>query len=358
MKIIKVDSYNIEKEKIKKIVKILKKGGIIIFPTDTVYGIGTDAENEESVNRLYQIKNRPRIKPLILFIEKKEEVLKFAQKIPLSAQKLINDFWPGPLTLIFRASSSVPKSIISKEGKVGIRFPESKISCEIVKESRVLLATTSANVSGEVPPLKIEEINKDLKEKVDLIIDGGGTLLGEESTIVDVTFSPPRLIREGWLLKKRINKTLKEERNILFVCTGNTCRSPMAEGFFKKMWPKGKDKVNVSSAGTSTLIGLRPTELAIKVMREKNIDISSYRSTPLNKDLVEKADLILTMSNFHKKIVSEISSLKEGKIFLFKEFTSGDKEEIPDPAGESLETYRKCAREIEKEVKTLIKKIT
>ena len=132
----------------------------------------------------------------------------------------------------------------------------------------------------------------------------------------------------------------------------------MAEGFLKKMWPEDKDKVKISSAGTSTLMGLRPTKLAVKVLGERGVDISSHRSTPLSRNLVEKADLILVMSNFHKKMVSEISSIKEGKIFLLKEFASGRKEEISDPIEGSLETYRECAREIEGEIKALIEKLT
>ena len=357
MKIIKINSDNPKKEKIEEIIEILKKGGVIIFPTDTVYGMGTDAKNEEAINKVYQIKNRPKDKPLILFIEEKEEILNLVQKIPFSAQKLINDFWPGPLTLIFKAAAFTPLNVISKEGKVGIRLPAHRVPCEIIKESKILLATTSANISGDISPLRVEEINKNLKKGVDLIADGGETFLGEESTVVDITFSSPLLVREGWLPREKIRETLKREGNILFVCTGNTCRSPMAEGFLKKMLPEGKNNIKISSAGTFTLKGLRPTELAIKVTRERGVDISYYHSTPLSRDLVEKADLILVMSNFHKKIVSEISSA-EGKIFLLKEFASGRKEEISDPIGESLETYRECAREIEGEIKALVKKLT
>jgi len=358
MKIIKINPDGPEREKIKEVIEVLKKGGVIIFPTDTVYGMGAEARDKQAINKVYQIKNRPKDKPLILFIEKKEKILNLVQKIPFSAQKLINDFWPGPLTLIFKAAISTPSNVISKEGKVGIRLPAHKIPCAIIKESQILLATTSANISGQPSSLKVEEINENLKKRMDLIIDGGETLLGEESTVVDVTFSPPLLIREGWLSKEKIRETLKREGNILFVCTGNTCRSPMAEGFLKKIWPEDKNKVKISSAGTFTLVGLRPTELAIKVMRDRGIDISSYRSTPLSRNLVEKADLILVMSNLHKKMISEISSVKEGKIFLLKEFASGRKEEIPDPIGESLKTYQECAREIEREIEALIKKLT
>ena len=166
MKIIKINSDGPEREKIKEVIEALKKKGVIIFPTDTVYGMGADVKNEEAVNRVYQIKNRPKDKPLILFIEKKEEILKFVQKIFLSAQKLINDFWPGPLTLIFKASLSAPQSVVSKEGKVGIRLPAHKISCEVIRESQILLATTSANISGQPSSFKVEGISENLKKKV------------------------------------------------------------------------------------------------------------------------------------------------------------------------------------------------
>ncbi|MEA1964150.1 MAG: L-threonylcarbamoyladenylate synthase [Candidatus Aerophobetes bacterium] len=355
MKIISINPIHPEKDKIKEATKWIKRGKIAAFPTDTVYGLGVDAENKEAINKLYRLKKRPKNKPFVLFIIEKEEALRFAKTIPLSAQKLINEFWPGPLTLIFQANISCPPDLISKEGKIGIRFPSHSIPQKIIREGKILLATTSANPSREANSLKIEEISKSIREKIDLIIDGGSALLGEASTIVDTTSSPPRLIREGWISREEIGKVCKKEGNILFVCTGNTCRSPMAERIFKKIWLG--EKVKVCSAGTSTLRDSGASKLAIKVMEEKGVNLSSHRSAPLNMKLIQEADLILVMENKHKRKILELSPLLKGKVFLLKKFAQGLDEEFPDPIGEAEESYEECAQQMEETIERVIKKL-
>ncbi|MCD6472239.1 threonylcarbamoyl-AMP synthase [Candidatus Aerophobetes bacterium] len=355
MKVININSIHPEKDKIKKAVEWVKRGKIIAFPTDTVYGLGVDAENNEAINKLYWLKKRDKDKPFVLFIIEKEDVLRLAKIISLSAQKLINEFWPGPLTLIFQANIACYPNLVSKEGKIGIRFPSHPIPQQIIKEGKILLATTSANPSGKADSLKIEQISKSIREKIDLIIDGGSTLLGEVSTIVDTTSSPPYLMREGWITREEIERVCRKEGNILFVCTGNTCRSPMAKGIFKKMW-SGR-KVKVRSAGTSTSIGLRATKLAIKSMKERGINLSLHRSIPLNTKLIQEADLILVMENKHKRKILELSSLSKDKVFLLKKFAQGVEEEFPDPIGGDEESYRKCAQQMEENIKKVIKKL-
>jgi len=355
MKIININPIHPEKDKIKEAVECIKRGKIVAFPTDTVYGLGVDGENKEAINRLYRVKKRPENKPFVLFIIEKGELLRFAKIIPFSAQKLINEFWPGPLTLIFQANTSCPPDLVSKEGKIGIRFPSHPIPQQIIREGRILLATTSANPSGKVNSLKMEQISKSIREEIDLIIDGGSALLGVVSTIVDTTSSPPYLIREGWITREEIEKVCGKERNILFVCTGNTCRSPMAEGIFRKIW--SGEKVKVRSAGTSTLRDSGASRLAIKLMEERGINLSSHHSIPLNMKLIQEADLILVMENKHKRKILELSPLSKGKVFLLKKFAQGIEEEFPDPIGEAEESYRKCVQQMEENIKRVIKKL-
>ena len=239
-----------------------------------------------------------------------------------------------------------------------MRFPSHPIPQNIMKRGRFPLAVTSANLSGTLKPLSLEEIKKTFDKEIDLLLDGGETLFGEESTIVDVTCLPPRLIREGWLPKKQIEQTWIKKKDILFVCTGNTCRSPMAESILKKMWPERKNKIKIHSAGTAALTGSRATPLAIKMMKDKGAGINLHRSTPLDKEIIEKADLILVMEPGHKKEVLNISLPAEGKVFLLKDFALGLKEEILDPMGNSEERYQKCIREIEESIKGLIYRIS
>lgn len=359
MKIIKIDPIRPEEENIDKAVSLLKNGKIVAFPTDTVYGLGVNAENKTAIDKLYKVKGRTRNKPFILFLEEKESFIFFAQLVSLSAQRLINRFWPGPLTLLFKANKASPASLVSKEGKIGLRFPDHPIPRKIMKKGEILLATTSANPSGASSPSTLRRLDKTLAKNIDLILDGGKTSRGKESSIVDVASQTPRLIREGWLPSKLIEQTLKKEGDILFVCTGNTCRSPTAEAIAKKLWQgKGKGRIKIHSAGTVALSGFRTAPLSIKTMGKRGIRMDLHRSTPLNEEMVEEADLILVMERKHKKQILHFSPFAEGKVFLLKHFALGIEEEIPDPIGGSEEDYQECAREIEESLRGLMWKLS
>lgn len=355
LKTMRVSSLQPEPEKIEKTVKLIKKGAIVVFPTDTVYGLGVDAENKEAIERLYGLKNRPLEKPLVLFIAKKEEVSHFAQITSLKVQRLINEFWPGPLTLILKASPSCSSGLVNKEGKVGVRLPDHLIPQEIMRRGSLFLATTSANISGERSPSRVQDISENLKKGLDLLIDGGEAAVGKESTVVDVTGFSPLLLREGCLCWRKIQKVWAKEEDILFICTGNTCRSPMAEGFFKRAWRKRK--IRIHSAGIATLSALKPSELAIRVMREEGIDISSHMSTPLTEEMIREADLILVMESRHKEKICRLFPPAQEKTFLLKEFGLGEKEEVLDPIGGSLRSYWKCAMEIEEAIGGVMEKL-
>ncbi len=359
MKIVKMDPHHLEEEKIEEVIQMLKEGKIVAFPTDTVYGLGVIAENEAAMKRLYQVKKRSLDKPMTLFLKKKGGFIQFVRAVPLFAQRLINAFWPGPLTLIFKAGQGSPQQLISRQGKIGLRVSAHSIPRTIIEKGEILLATTSANLSGKLTPSSPGDLDKALLDGIDLLVDGGDSLLGEESTIVDVTQFPPLLMREGWLLSQQIEKVWQEKGYVLFVCTGNTCRSPMAKGLLKKMWPQSQiDEIKIDSAGTGALPGSPSSSLTQKVMKEKGVDISYYESKPLNQKMVEEADLILVMEKMHKNRVLELSSLAEGKVFLLKKFALGVEEEILDPMGGSEESYRECAREIEKSIEGVMEKLT
>ena len=358
--IIKVDPVQVGEE-IDQALKILKKGGIAAFPTDTVYGLGINAESQRAVSKLYKIKKRPKEKPLILFLSKKEQIFPFVKIFPIQAQRLINRYWPGPLTLLFKANIPSSSPLVSKEGKIGIRIPSHPIPREIVQRSNFSLGTTSANISGKPEIINPKRLPPELIRGVNVLLDGGDALLGKVSTVVDVTSFPCQIMREGWISQEEIKEIMKVERGegkILFVCTGNTCRSPMAEAFFKKSWPqKPKEKIKVKSAGTNAIANSKPSEFATKVMREKGIDISSHRATPLTPEIVKEYDLILTMEERHRQRVINLFPFIREKVWLLSEFSSGKKEDILDPAGSYLSTYRELALRIEKEINKLIERL-
>ncbi len=207
-RVLKVDSDHPEKEIIEEAVKLIKEEKLIVFPTETVYGLGADALNKEAVKRIFEIKGRPLDKPLSILIGKKEDLRQYVQKIPKSAQVLIERFWPGPLTLIFKASSLIPDIMMGENSTIGIRMPDCRIALEIVKASGVLLACPSANLSGSPAPTKAEEVIKDLGERIDLLLDGGETRIGVESTVLDLTASSPTILREGALKKEEIEEVV------------------------------------------------------------------------------------------------------------------------------------------------------
>jgi len=359
MEKIKIDPARPEKEKIKKAVSLLRNGKIVAFPTDTVYGLGVNAEDTIAIDKLYEIKKRAKDKPFVLFLGRKEDFISFAEVVFLSAQKLINKFWPGPLTLLFKANKASPANLVSKEGKIGMRFPDHPVPNNITKKGGFLLATTSANLSGALSPSRPQQLSKTLAKNIDLILEGGETLIGKESSIVDVTYLPPRLLREGWLSSEEIEQTWKKESNILFVCTGNTCRSPMAEGLAKRLWQgRIREKMKIHSAGTVALPGFKAAPLSIKMMKKRGIDISLHRSTPLTTKTVEEADLILVMEQEHKKQILHTSPSAEGKVFLLKHFALGIEEDIDDPIGGSPQNYQECAQQIEESIRGLIWKLS
>ncbi len=208
VKILGVDVDHPEKEKIEEAAKIIKDGGLVAFPTETVYGLGADALNKEAVKKVFEVKGRPHSKPLSILIGRKEELIKYVQKIPKAAEALIEKFWPGPLTLIFEASSLIPDVIKGKDNSIGMRMPDCRIALEIVEASGVPLVCPSANLSGRPAPIKAEEVIKDLGEKIDLILDGGEAKIGVESTVLDLTTSPPTMVREGALKREGIEEVI------------------------------------------------------------------------------------------------------------------------------------------------------
>ena len=204
--IIKINPKNPEKGKIKKAVKILEKGGLIAFPTETVYGLGADALNVNAVKKIYAIKKRPFSKPLIIHIANKKDIYKFAKNIPSEAKILINKFWPGPLTIIFEKKEIIPDIITTD--KIAIRMPDNKITLAIIKKFGHPITAPSANISEKASPVEANKIIKNFSGKIEAIIDGGKSKIGTESTIIDLSKKRVALIREGAISFKKIKKYL------------------------------------------------------------------------------------------------------------------------------------------------------
>ena len=196
-------------EQIEKGVEILKQGGIIAFPTDTVYGLGADAFNPEAVERIYEVKKRPRHLPFPLLIADISQLTTVAEPESGIAWFLAKRFWPGGLTLVVPKADSLP-AYLAKGSTVAIRIPNHPVCLALIRYLGNPIIGTSANISGEPATLTTDEVEQQLADKVDLIIDGGKRPAGIESTVVDVTGEAPVILRQGIIPEHEIDKACKE----------------------------------------------------------------------------------------------------------------------------------------------------
>lgn len=196
--------------KYKEIGEQVKKGALIIYPTDTVYGIGADMQSEEALIHLYQAKSRNFSSPLIALVDSVERISEIAyiDSKKEELEKLSKAFWPGGLTVILPAKDCVPKIMISGGNTVGVRIPNHEMALEIIRAAGGILPTTSANISGEATPSSYQELSEAIKQKADIVIDGGVCPVGEASTILDFTKDSLQILRLGAITKEEIEAVI------------------------------------------------------------------------------------------------------------------------------------------------------
>jgi len=197
MKILKINPEKFAVKELQPAVAILHQGGIIAYPTETVYGLGANIYQKKAVQRIFEIKGRDPQKPLSIMIASVGDVEELCENIPAFGTTLMKAYWPGPLTLIFQAAPKLPQYILSMDKKIGLRFPDHPITRALMKRHREPVTTTSANISGQRDPVRASEVIEAFAGKVDLIIDGGECQMKTPSTVVDVSGSEPVLVREG-----------------------------------------------------------------------------------------------------------------------------------------------------------------
>ncbi len=205
--IIKID-FDCPDLALKSAFNILKNGGLVSFPTETFYGLAANALDEKAINKVFSAKFRNTNKPLLVFIGSEELLYKLTKEVNPTAKKLIGRFWPGPLTLVFKASSKFPKILTGNTGKIGIRISGSRFIRELCKISSFPITGTSANISDKPAPVTAEEVFKNLGDRIDLILDGGKTSGKQSSTVLDISGTEPILLRPGVIGKDLIEKTL------------------------------------------------------------------------------------------------------------------------------------------------------
>ncbi|MCK9443990.1 MAG: L-threonylcarbamoyladenylate synthase [Tissierellaceae bacterium] len=207
-RIVKIDENHIDKGLMEEAVEIIKNGGLVAFPTETVYGLGANGLNEEAVRKIFQAKGRPQDNPLILHVHSTQQVKELVVEIPEIARICMEKFWPGPITFLLKRSQIVPDIITAGLDTVAIRMPENKIALELIRMANTPIAAPSANISGRPSPTSANHVIDDLMGKVHMIIDGGKTGVGLESTVLDLSGDLPMILRPGGVTKEELSQII------------------------------------------------------------------------------------------------------------------------------------------------------
>ncbi|NLP34850.1 MAG: threonylcarbamoyl-AMP synthase [Clostridiales bacterium] len=207
-KIIKIDTDNFVADDLNEAADILRNGGLVAFPTETVYGLGANAMDNEASKKIYKAKGRPSDNPLIVHIAHMEDMEVLVEEVPEMAYRLAEVFWPGPLTIILKKKESVPNETTGGLNTVAIRLPANRIARELISLSGVYVAAPSANISGKPSPTRAEHVINDLMGRIDMILDGGKATLGLESTIVDLSEGQPMILRPGCITQEMLENVI------------------------------------------------------------------------------------------------------------------------------------------------------
>jgi tRNA threonylcarbamoyl adenosine modification protein (Sua5/YciO/YrdC/YwlC family) len=331
---------------------VLRAGGLVAFPTETVYGIGANPAMAGAVERLLQVRGSPAEKHLTLHLADIGDVARHVPgPIPPIARRLMKRFWPGPLTIV------VPTA----DGRgVGLRVPANRIASDLIARAGVAVVVPSANRSGEPPAVDAAAVMKAFDGQIEWVVDGGPTRFGKASTVVRVQGRSCEVLREGVIPTSLVTELAFT--TILFICTGNTCRSPMAAALFRARLARGhgwsEDDLEahgfrVLSAGTAALPGGPASPAAIDAVREHSARLEGHVAQPVTVTMVEEADLVYVMTEAHLRTLREWVPGSADKIRLLDPGGS----DVEDPIGGSPSRYRECASRLGRCVEAAVREI-
>ncbi len=260
----KCDPNDIDMSVIEEAGRIIRAGGLVAFPTETVYGLGGDALNPGSSRKIYEAKGRPSDNPLIVHIAEFEDIYKIAETVPEAAKELAGKYWPGPLTMIFKRLPIVPKETTGGLDTVAVRFPSHPVAKLFIKASGGFVAAPSANISGKPSPTTGSHVMADMDGRIDMIIDSGACDIGLESTIIDLTGDVPMMLRPGYVTPQMVEEVaghIELDPAVFGNC--ETSQAPRAPGMkYRHYAPKGT--ITIVSGEKENVIGY------IRKMTEEN----------------------------------------------------------------------------------------
>ena len=349
---------------VQKAAGLLDKGSLVAFPTETVYGIGCKVE-KHSLERLNEVKDRQLGKRYTLHIGSHEQLATYIPSMGIKARKLVHHALPGPVTVVFELDKHALKharknlgknafELLYADGTLGIRYPDNPIACAILSQTQSPVVAPSANPAGQEPANTAQQVLNYFEGKISAVVDAPtfGSVYQQSSTVVRIGKDGIQVLREGAVSADQIREwaTIR----ILFVCTGNTCRSPMAAGFCRKYFSDilgcQVDELDelgykIDSAGIAAFEGVPASSHAVEVCQMQRIDLANHRSRQLTLQDIEQSDLIFTMSQNHRAYILQMLPLASEKCFMLD-----PKGDIQDPVGLNADVYRGCFRQISENI--------
>lgn len=356
VKILDLQTTEDPRDIIHRTVQALVEGQVVGVPTETVYGLAAHALSESAVDRLCEIKQRSEA-PLAVSVASREAAADFFCDYSPLARRLAHRCWPGPLTLVVpcchphsathQLPEGVRKRIIGDHDCVGFRVVDHRVVTHIHRFLAAPLVLTSANLSGHPAPTTAGPIVAQLGDELPLLLDDGPTRYGGASTVARVLGNELEVLREGAIEKAAMNQFIKPV--IALVCTGNTCRSPMAETLLREQLRAKlgrEDAVRVLSAGVAASSGCGASPQAVEVMGNRGLDLTGHSSRPLDDAVINVADLVLTMTRGHRDAILAAWPDMHDRVFTLRR----DGGDITDPVGMPVEVYHECADQIDREL--------
>ena len=337
--------------------KAVRAGGLVAFATETVYGIAAAADSPPAMERLRQLKSRPD-RPFTVHIARRDAADRYVADIPTPARRLMRRAWPGPVTMLLPTGGRLADEHLQqhglydqlcRDGVIGLRCPKGNVAETLLSALASPVVAPSANLAGAPSPRSADDVLAALDGRIDLLLDSGPARYGKDSTIVRFGGDAWTVLRQGVYDERTIRKLMR--RRMLFVCTGNTCRSPMAAGLARqalarhlRCTPRDLPEcgVEVLSAGVFAADGFPPSPEAVAAAARLGADISGHRSRKVTSELIHAVDVVFCMTDMHVATVRRLAEENGPQIERLDR--AGD---VPDPIGAGPDVYVSTAERIQ-----------